>query len=563
MNGLDSLPRYSYDPRTQTYRLLNPQKQAIGAQQQIQAPLEYPGGGGDGSAASSGSSSGPGSGGFGGDLGLGMMALGQAMPSVTGAVAGMIGNAMTDAAIAQNAQANAALAQANQQAQQATVSQGPFGPVVSTNTTISPVAPPGPVSVTAISPTDALAAMNSAPPSTSVANSPAATAAAVADSIAAVADAMGVAPGVGPAEAGPAAGTEGGGGGGGGGGGADGVGGDGVGGDGVGGDGDGNGGGGGSEGERAGGIIAMRYKYAQGGMPDVARHVQSQGRGDDKVLVHMTPGEVKGLQYLALQHGGSLTVNPNTGLVEAGFLSRILPMLAGAALAATGIGAPMAALMVGGATGLATGSLSKGLMAGLGAFGGAGLAGGFGAAGAINPVTPVTGAGITSAADIASAADAMGIAPGVGAGGQAIAPAIPGLNAQAAAEMFGAGAPGAETFAGMVPPPTTAADIAARANTLGVGPSVGVGTEGGALPFGQSVQQMGRGAANVFATGPEGTAARGAFMSKVGGAKGLAMTGGAALTSLADTEPAPLQHLFPNPKNRTSVLIDTIRVVRM
>ena len=41
-----------------------------------------------------------------------------------------------------------------------------------------------------------------------------------------------------------------------------------------------------------------------------------------------------GLQSLALAHGGSLTINPDTGLPEAGFLKKLLPMLAGAASAA-------------------------------------------------------------------------------------------------------------------------------------------------------------------------------------------------------------------------------------
>ena len=79
-----------------------------------------------------------------------------------------------------------------------------------------------------------------------------------------------------------------------------------------------------------------------------ARQLASYGRGPDTELVHMSRKEIKGLQELALAHGGSLTINPNTGLAEAGFLSKILPMVAGAALAATGVGAPMAALMVGG-----------------------------------------------------------------------------------------------------------------------------------------------------------------------------------------------------------------------
>lgn len=108
-------------------------------------------------------------------------------------------------------------------------------------------------------------------------------------------------------------------------------------------------------------------------MQQVAQGLASLGRGDDKMLVHMTPGEVKGLQSLAMAHGGSLTINPHTGLPEAGFLRNIMPTLLGAGLAATGVGAPMAALMVGGGYGLASGSLRKGLMAGLGAYGGAGI----------------------------------------------------------------------------------------------------------------------------------------------------------------------------------------------
>ena len=112
-----------------------------------------------------------------------------------------------------------------------------------------------------------------------------------------------------------------------------------------------------------------------------AKHLAAKGRGPDTELVHMTMDELKSLQALAKAHGGSLTINPDTGLPEAGFLSSILPMVAGAALTATGIGAPLAALMVGGGMTAATGSLNKGLMAGLGAFGGAGLGAGLMGAG--------------------------------------------------------------------------------------------------------------------------------------------------------------------------------------
>jgi len=109
-----------------------------------------------------------------------------------------------------------------------------------------------------------------------------------------------------------------------------------------------------------------------------AQNLASYGRGNDTQLVHMTPGEIKGLQDLALAHGGSLTINPNTGLPEAGFLEQILPVVIGAGLTIASGGALtplMAAGITGAGYGLATGSVEKGLMAGLGAYGGAGLTG--------------------------------------------------------------------------------------------------------------------------------------------------------------------------------------------
>jgi hypothetical protein len=118
----------------------------------------------------------------------------------------------------------------------------------------------------------------------------------------------------------------------------------------------------------------------------LANHLQSAGRGEDKVLVHMTPGEVNGLQSLAMAQGGSLTINPETGLPEAGILRSLLPMIAGFALGPAGFGlfqtAMGAGLAVGAATGLATGSLKQGIMAGMGAYGGAGLGQGLMAQGA-------------------------------------------------------------------------------------------------------------------------------------------------------------------------------------
>jgi len=126
---------------------------------------------------------------------------------------------------------------------------------------------------------------------------------------------------------------------------------------------------------------------------ELASHIQSQGRGEDKMLVHMTPGEVGGLQALAKAHGGSLTTNPETGLPEAGFLSSILPAVAGIGLSMIpGVGPLMAAGIVGGGTALATGNLGKGLMAGLGAYGGAGLGAGLAGMGAAEAAAPAIAA---------------------------------------------------------------------------------------------------------------------------------------------------------------------------
>ena len=108
-----------------------------------------------------------------------------------------------------------------------------------------------------------------------------------------------------------------------------------------------------------------------------AQGLASLGRNGDSMLVHMTPREVQGLQSLAMAHGGSLTINPKTGLPEASFLSSLLPMALGFALGPAGFGlassALEAGLMVGGGAGLLSGDWKQGLKAGLGAFGGAGM----------------------------------------------------------------------------------------------------------------------------------------------------------------------------------------------
>ena len=114
-----------------------------------------------------------------------------------------------------------------------------------------------------------------------------------------------------------------------------------------------------------------------------AKYLEAHGRDNDTELVHMSKNEVNNLRQLAQMHGGDLSKNPHTGLTEAGFLDSILPMVIGGA---TAIFAPAALPYVIGGVGLAnyakTGSLTKGVMAGLGAYGGSGLAAGLAGVGA-------------------------------------------------------------------------------------------------------------------------------------------------------------------------------------
>jgi len=138
----------------------------------------------------------------------------------------------------------------------------------------------------------------------------------------------------------------------------------------------------------------------------IAQAVQSQGRGKDTQLVHMTPNEVASMQAFAKAQGGSLSINPSTGLPEAGFLDSMLPTILGVGLAAATGGTSLAltpgmiGLGIGGLQYMRTGSLEKGLMAGLGAYGGAGIG------------SSLMGAGASGAA---TASGAAGISPGPGA----------------------------------------------------------------------------------------------------------------------------------------------------
>ena len=238
-------------------------------------------------------------------------------------------------------------------------------------------------------------------------------------------------------------------------------------------------------------------------MNQTAQGLAALGRGPDTQLVHMAPGEVRSLQQLAMAHGGSLTINPQTGLPEAGFLSSLLPMLIGAGLtfATGGAAAPLIAGMsnaatiglgVGGLQALRTGSLKKGLMAGLGAYGGAGLGSALAGAGVQASVAPQLAQAQAGVGELASAANAAG----------GITPA-------------------------MVPDYT--ANILSKTQPYVDASNAANTAFQNASPFAK-LQTMGSGISNLTSE-----AGRNAFMTQVGGAKGLMQAGLAATAPMMET----------------------------
>jgi len=223
-----------------------------------------------------------------------------------------------------------------------------------------------------------------------------------------------------------------------------------------------------------------------------AEQVAQHGRGDDSLLVHMTPDEVRNLQKFAEANGTTLTINPETGLPEAGLLSdlfkAVAPIALGAFLGPAGFGlsSAMAGVATGGITALATGSLSRGLMAGLGAYGGAGLG-----------ESLMTAGGGMSAANAATAAQQQLSATNLALGEAIPAQAAEQFTKDAVARMTPSGAVSAG-FNAATASPTAAIDFAkanykpllAAASPIMAGMMVPTTTE---LPQGESkgmIRQM-------------------------------------------------------------------------
>jgi hypothetical protein len=194
---------------------------------------------------------------------------------------------------------------------------------------------------------------------------------------------------------------------------------------------------------------------------NVAKGLASLGRGADTSLIHMSPREIQALQQLAEQHGGSLTINPETGLPEAGFLNSLLPLIAGVGLSfIPGVNALGAGLLMGAGAGIASGG-DLGQMAkwGLGGYGGASLGAGLAGAGAAAPGAAGSASGaVAPGGAVAGGAGGGGatglytplsgaVAPGAGAGGAGMTAFAEGLYTPASLAT-GAGAVGGATAGG-------------------------------------------------------------------------------------------------------------------
>jgi hypothetical protein len=305
---------------------------------------------------------------------------------------------------------------------------------------------------------------------------------------------------------------------------------------------------------------------ANGGSVADAQSVQSKGRGRDTMLVHMTPKEVGGLQALAMQHGGSLTINPQTGLPEAGFLENMLPTLLGVGLSfIPGVG-PLAAAGITTAIQTArTGDLGQGLIAGLGAYGGASLGAGLtsaGAAGAGASAAPTAGLEFaTNPADLAAATGTEVAATGAGAAG---VPSSLGTTVNPVT----LGDTGAAIYGGAPSPTMEAANLAVdemAAQGAGAGSSTSILAPPSATPppatFASRAADAGQGVKNLFTK-------EGAFKDFIGqpatkadektGAKAVEATGlgggfGAAKTVGMAAAPALLaqpEYDAPAPKEK-------------
>lgn len=245
---------------------------------------------------------------------------------------------------------------------------------------------------------------------------------------------------------------------------------------------------------------------------NTASGLASLGRHGDSMLVHMSPGEVASLQKMAELKGGSLTINPHTGLPEAGFLKDFLPMIAGgiAALFTGGMSLP-AQLALQGGSGLVAGKLAGNkapwwaqILGGVGGGATVGMLSGLGAP-AVSAAEAATAPGMTSLA--ATPASSLGGIEGAlatdltaplatsaapGALSAATSSAIPTITA----DLGGIGASGASSALGAIP---SMAGVTAPLATSAYSP---VALANSVTP---SLNNVGTGLGKVLTGSPEAT----------------------------------------------------------
>jgi hypothetical protein len=167
----------------------------------------------------------------------------------------------------------------------------------------------------------------------------------------------------------------------------------------------------------------------------------------------MAPQEVAGLAALAKANGTSLTINPQTGLPEAFKIKALLPTILGFGISALTGGAVqpwMIGLGVGGVEAARTGSLQKGFMAGLGAYGGAGLGASVMGAGTSALQTANSMPAATTTAPMATAVAPQAAAPAMTAIPEAVTTAAAPSAAMAGDVAIQAAAPKTTTLAPVI-----------------------------------------------------------------------------------------------------------------
>jgi hypothetical protein len=282
---------------------------------------------------------------------------------------------------------------------------------------------------------------------------------------------------------------------------------------------------------------------------NAAEMIRQQGRGNDSMLMHVTPGEVKSLQGIAQAHGGSLSINPQTGLPEAGFLEDILPTIAGIGIGFA-TGNPFLGAAAAGLGGYATsGSLEKGLMAGLGAFGGAS---------ALSSLAGV--GGVTSAALPTATVPTAAVQTSIGAGSSGAGGSLLGGYGTTVA------APVVPVFGGTVPTnlgPTLKA-VQTGSLATSAAPQALTAQQFSALPVGQKFSALGSGFSNLFSD-PSGTFAAMGGLSGQGA--NLAMAGAPLLGALGEQQtdtdvPEQESYIRPavyDPETQTYTRLDPVK----